>query len=298
MSQKRSDRIDGLLEEAVERLRERCGDTARLEAEVLLAHVLERDRAWFLIHGRDRVGPPETACRFREMVEDRAAGTPLQYLTGRQEFWSLRFEVDRHTLIPRPESEIVVEEALRRVPRLPSILVDVGTGCGNLAVALARELPSAEVIAVDVSAEALAVARRNARRHGVAGRIQFHQGDLLEPLRGLGLEGRVDGIVSNPPYVSEGEFQELMEEVRGHEPRTALVAGPTGEEVYPRLIGAAGRFLKPAGVLVMELGLGRWASVRGMLESSPQFMDIQIVRDGAGIDRVTIATRRAGDAEA
>jgi release factor glutamine methyltransferase len=295
MSEKQTDRVVDLLDEAVQQLRERCGDSARLEAEVLLGHVLGQDRAWLVVHGGHPVGPA-AAHELRKLVEARAAGTPLQYLTGVQEFWSLRFEVDRHTLIPRPESEIVVEETLKRVPRLPSILIDVGTGCGNLAIALARELPAAELFAIDISPAALAVARRNATAHAVAGRIQFHHGDLYAPLAGLGLEGRVDAVVSNPPYVAEQEMDGLMPEVRDHEPRAALVAGPDGTEFYPGLIDGAARLLKPGGALVMELGLGRWDPVRRLLDTSPHFENIEVRRDGAGIDRVTMALLRRVDA--
>ena len=260
---------------------------------MLLGHVLEKTREWLVIHSKESIAP-EDRDRYLALVANRAGGVPVQYLTGKQEFWSLEFEVNENVLIPRPETEIVVEEALARLPTLPAIAIDIGTGSGNIAIALAKERPGLEVFAVDHSDRALEVARRNARRHGVLERMQLHHGDRFEPLAGLGIEGRIDAVVSNPPYVSAAEFPELMVEVRDHEPREALVSGPTGTEFYPGLIEAATRFLKPGGVLVMELGADRSAAVRRMLASAGAFGDCRVVPDGAGIDRVTISTRTGG----
>lgn len=289
------DGVASLIREAEQALMRRAPDTARLEAEMLLGHVMGWSRAGNLIHSKERVTGKDRG-RFRRLVGLRTRGTPIQYLTHTQEFWSLEFFVNRHTLIPRPESEILIEEGARRVAGSRPIVIDVGTGCGNLAVALARELPGARIYAVDLSGEALAVARRNARRHGVGEQIRFLKGDLFAPLAGLGLEGKVDLLVANPPYISTAELGDLPVDVREHEPRQALVAGRTGEEFYSPLIEGAGRFLKAAGSLVMELGLGRAAGVRRRLEASPAFEKILTVKDGAGIDRVAIGARSPRDA--
>lgn len=289
------DRVASLIREAELALRGRASEAARLEAEMLLGHVMGWSRAGILIHSQERVTGKDRG-RFRRLVGLRTRGHPLQYLTHTQEFWSLEFYVNRHTLIPRPESEILVEEGARRVTGSRPIVIDVGTGCGNLAVALARELPGARIYAVDISGEALAVAQRNARSHGVGERIRFLKGDQFAPLAGLGLEGKVDLLVANPPYISTAELAGLPVDVRDHEPRQALVAGRTGEEFYSPLIEGAGRFLKAGGSLIMELGLGRAAGVRRRLEASPAFGKILTVKDGAGIERVAIGARSSRDA--
>ncbi|MBI4161042.1 MAG: peptide chain release factor N(5)-glutamine methyltransferase [Acidobacteria bacterium] len=288
-------RVSDLIRQCEAAIRARAGGSARIEAEVLAGHVLGRSRAWLLTHPEGPVSGRDRG-RFRRLTGRRARGVPLQYLTGRQEFWSLEFLVNRHTLIPRPESELLVEEALRRVPRAPSLLVDIGTGCGNLAVALASELPRSRVFAVDRSAAALAVARRNARAHGVSRRIRFLRGSLYRPLEGLGLEGRADAVVSNPPYVSARDFKGLMREVREHEPRMALVAGPTGLEFYPPLVAGAERLLRGGGVLILEIGAGESRAVGKILAASSGFDAVEFRRDGAGIQRVAVARRRSGDA--
>ncbi len=283
--------VQDLIREAEAVLRGAGKEPARLEAEVLLAHVLGRRREWLMAHDEERP-TVEDCSRFRDLLEERCAGNPLQYLTHRQEFWSLDFSVDPRTLVPRPESELLVEEAVRRAPRDSRILLDIGTGCGNLAVALATEFPDAAVYAVDRSAGALEVARRNVEAHGLKDRIHLVAGDGFTPLAGFDLEGRVDLVVSNPPYLAEGEFPGLQEEVRDHEPREALVAGKTGEEFYPLLLSGGIRFLRPGGLLILELGLGREPGVSALLRDSEGYGDCQIRKDGAGIDRVAIAVKR------
>ncbi len=284
-------RIRDLLQTGEKTLRDRGKEPARLEAEVLLAHVLGRRREWLMAHDEEKPAA-EDCSRFLDLLEKRSAGNPLQYLTHRQEFWSLAFYVDSRTLVPRPESELLVEEAVRRAPRHSGILLDIGTGCGNLAVALATEFPDAAVYAVDRSGGALEVAGINVKAHGLGDRIQLVAGDGFTPLAGFDLEGRVDLVVSNPPYLAEGEIPGLQEEVRDHEPREALVAGKTGEEFYPLLVAGGIRFLRPGGLLILELGLGREPGVSALLRDSEGYGDCQIRKDGAGIDRVAIAVKR------
>ena len=261
------------------------------DAEVLLAHVLAIDAA--RLHTQPGT-PVEAAAaeRYRALVARRAAREPLQHLTGIQEFWSLRFEVTPAVLIPRPETEGLVE-AFLRLNRAPDpIVMDIGTGSGCLAVVAAREVPGARVYAGDLSEAALAVARRNAAAHGVAARIDFRLGDLFEPFRGAGLDGRVDFILTNPPYVANGDLPRLMTEVRDHEPRAALAAGPGGLDVQSRLAREAPGFLKPGGHLLAEVGLGQEPALRALYAGQPRLDLVAVLPDLAGIPRVLIACAR------
>jgi release factor glutamine methyltransferase len=271
-----------------------------LAAELLLMHVLERDRAWIYTHPEQTLEPAAME-RYFALVARRAAGEPTQYLTGKQEFWGLEFEVTPAVLIPRPETEHVVEVALERLgsrgikinmktglPSPPLRIADVGTGSGCIAVALANELPHAEVLATDISAQALAVARRNAVRHGVADRIQLVQTDLLASVSEA---DRFDLVVSNPPYIAREESDQLAREVREHEPADALFAGPTGIEIYPRLVQQAASLLQRSGILVLELGYNSLDRVRSLLYGQPAWVDISVTNDLAGIPRVIAAER-------
>jgi release factor glutamine methyltransferase len=272
-----------------------------LAAELLLMHALDRDRTWLYTHPEALLGSTEFE-KYCALIARRASGEPTQHLTGKQEFWGLEFEVTRAVLIPRPETEHVLEVALARLgPRgfrihrdtgLPGEklrIADVGTGSGCLAVSLAYELPHAEVFATDISARALEVARRNAGRHAVLDRIHFLQTGLLES---LGQETHsFDLIVSNPPYVARAEAEQLQREVRDHEPHAALFGGPTGVEIYSRLIEEAGRLLGPSGMLVLELGYNSAEHVRAILTEQKCWTNITFTKDLAGILRVAAADR-------
>jgi release factor glutamine methyltransferase len=271
-----------------------------LAAELLLMHVLGRDRAWIYTHPEDTLGPPAIE-RYFALVARRAAGEPTQYLTGKQEFWGLEFEVTPAVLIPRPETEHVVEVALERLgsrglkinmttglPSPPPKIADVGTGSGCIAVALAHELPHTEILATDISAQALEVARRNASRHGVGDRVLFLQTDLLES---VGDADSFDLIASNPPYVARNESHQLQREVREHEPASALFGGPTGAEIYPRLIEQAAALLRRRGILVLELGYNSLEHVRPLLYGQPAWVNVSVTNDLAGIPRVIAAER-------
>ncbi|MCL6481697.1 MAG: peptide chain release factor N(5)-glutamine methyltransferase [Firmicutes bacterium] len=284
------------------RLRAAAVPSHTLAAELLLMHTLGRDRAWLYAHPEQPLQAAELAAYF-DLVERRIAGVPTQYLTGRQEFWGLELEVTPDVLIPRPETEHVVEVALERLgpptweeeaaglPRGHGLrIADVGTGSGCLAIALACELPGAQVFATDISAAALAVARRNAGRHGVAGRIHLVQGNLLDALAGPPLRP-LDLIVSNPPYVGRREADHLPLEVRAHEPPQALFGGESGQELYAPLIAQAARLLRSGGILVMELGYNALLHVRPLLETGQDWQQIRLTRDLAGIPRVLSAQR-------
>jgi release factor glutamine methyltransferase len=271
-----------------------------LAAEILLMHVLGRDRAWIYTHPEDALEPARVK-RYFTLVERRAAGEPTQYLTGKQEFWGLEFEVTPDVLIPRPETEHVVEVALERLGSrgikinmktgaLSPLLriADVGTGSGCLAVALAHELPHAEVLAIDISARALEIARRNSARHGVEDRVLLLQTDLLASINEA---NSFDLIVSNPPYVACNESPQLSREVREHEPASALFAGPTGIEIYARLIQQAASLLRRRGILVLELGYNSLDHVRSLLYGQPAWVNVSVTNDLAGIPRVIAAER-------
>jgi len=265
---------------------------ASRDAEVLLVHVLAVDSARLRAHPETPVEAAQ-ASRYRALVGRRAAREPLQYLTGVQEFWSLTFKVTPAVLIPRPETEGLVE-AFLRLNRAPDpVVIDIGTGSGCLAVVAAREVPGARVYASDSSEEALGVARENAAVHGVAGRIDFRRGDLFGPFRAAGLDGRVDFILSNPPYVGDEELPRLMPEVRDHEPRPALAAGTDGLAVHRRLAHEAPKFLKPGGHLLAEIGLGQEPALRALYAEQSRIDLVAILPDLAGVPRILIACARS-----
>jgi release factor glutamine methyltransferase len=293
--------IRAALKEAIARLRAANTPSHTLAAELLLMHALGCDRTWLYTHP-EHLLDPLAVDEYFALIARRTAGEPTQYLTGKQEFWALEFEVTPDVLIPRPETEHVVEVALERLgPRgikinfhtgapSPQLRVaDVGTGSGCLAVALAHELPHAEIFATDISAPALTVAKRNAARHAVAGLIHFEQGDLLE--NHLHESRLFDLIVSNPPYVARNEAAQLPREVRDHEPDFALFPGPTGVEIYARLIEQAGSLLRPDGILVLELGHDSANHVRAIFAAASGWKNISLTNDLASIPRVIAADR-------
>jgi release factor glutamine methyltransferase len=259
-----------------------------MNAELLLMFTIGCDRANLHAHPERELNGEEQR-RYEQALAQRARGIPAQYITGHQEFWGMDFIVSPAVLIPRPETEHVVETVLECVGRAPSPaaalhIVDVGTGSGCIALALAKEIPSAEVHAIDISPEALEIARANAARYQMEARIQFHTTDLL-----TGLEpGAFDFVVSNPPYVGESEADQVQLEVRKFEPRSAVFAGPTGLEVIERLIPAARNALKSGGWLVMEISGTIADGVPSLLEG---WDCLQIKNDLQDIPRVAYAKR-------
>jgi len=273
------------LHHAIRQLEQHQVGSPRMNAETLLMFTLGCDRAYLYAHPERELSPDETR-RYQEAVAERARGKPAQYITGHQEFWGLDFIVSPAVLIPRPETEHVVETVLELARRgaAPPRIVDVGTGSGCIALSLAKELPQAEVHAVDISPEALEVARANAARLELDGRVRFHRADLLT---GLPLS-EVDFVVSNPPYVGEEEPEKVQRQVREFEPKVAVFAGRSGLEVYQRLVPQAQRLLKPGGWLVMEIGYSIEEEVRKLLEG---WRDLRVTVDLQEIPRV-IAARR------
>jgi release factor glutamine methyltransferase len=280
------------IQKAAETLAAHNVPDARLDAEFLLRHALGKDRAWLLVHMQDRLD--EQGQRpFEQSIERRKLREPLQYITGSQEFWGLPFKVTPDVLIPRPETEFVVEAALKAVSGIDMpVIVDLCTGSGCIAISLAKELPKARVFATDRSDRAVHMARENARKNGVADRIRFLKGDLFGPLEEMDLRGRIDGIAANPPYVRSGDLTTLQPEVRDFEPEMALVAGPEGTEIAERIIHQAPEYLKPGGSLIMEMGIGQAAALRKIIEKTHQFGPIGIVKDLAGIERIIVAHKK------
>jgi release factor glutamine methyltransferase len=231
---------------------------------------------------------------YLSFVERRAAGEPLQYITGHQEFYGLDFIVTPDALIPRPETEFLVERvinlALAAQSVAPPTIVDVGTGSGCVAVSLATHLPGARVIATDISSAALGVARMNAGRHGVGDRIEFVEGDLVEPLAALGMETAVDFLASNPPYVEEGKPGVLQREVRDWEPAVALYGGADGLNFYRRLLADSARYLRPAGYLVCEIGYTQLEAIRKIIDATKWEL-VDVTHDLQGIPR-TLTVRK------
>jgi len=298
--------VRAALKEGIARLRAARVPSGTLAAEILLMHALGRDRTW-LYTNPESLLDRAAGEKYFALIARRSSGEPTQYLTGKQEFWGLEFEVTSAVLIPRPETEHVVEVALERLgargikinmktgaPSPPLRVADVGTGSGCLAVALAHELPHAEIVATDISAAALEVARRNAVRHAVSDRIHFIECDLLGASSGSSLVPRpssLELIVSNPPYVARNDAATLQREVRDHEPDAALFGGPTGVEIYARLIEQSGALLRPGGILVLELGYNSAGEVRKVFHVEQHWANVSITNDLAGIPRVLAAVR-------
>jgi release factor glutamine methyltransferase len=297
------------LKNGITQLRDAAVPSFTLAAELLLLHALGRDRTWLYAHPEETIASAD-AQRFFALIARRAAGEPTQHLTGKQEFWGLEFEVTPDVLIPRPETEHVIEVALDRLA-LREVragrpqkndgaglhIADIGTGSGCIAIALAKELPGAMLYATDISPAALEVAHRNATRHAVADRIRFVQCNLLEKLAGAhgsrvaGHEPRpFDLIASNPPYVGRRETATLTREVREHEPEVALFGGEEGYELYADLIAQAAAHLKPGGILVLELGHDSLPAVQPLLDAA-NWTNVGVTNDLAGIPRVIAAEK-------
>jgi release factor glutamine methyltransferase len=268
-------------------------DHAGIDAEVLARYVLGWDRAAYLSH-RDEPIASDAASRFHEAIAERQRRVPVAYITGTREFWGLDFLVTPAVLIPRPETELVVDEALRFLKDSAGSwqIADVGTGSGCLAVSLARELPHATIVATDISPEALAVARQNAVRHGVADRIHFTATSLM-----VGVSGPLDLIVANPPYIPRGHADTLSPDVRDHEPAVALFGhGHDGLDDVRALLRQASARLGAAGRLLMEFGFGQADAVRSGAQLAGLVV-INILRDLQGHERTLVAARRASDRE-
>ncbi len=284
-----AERTRELISSAERKLRERGISSSRLDAELLLAFTCGCEREMILTH-LDREIPDRDALRFHEMIERRALRYPLQYLLHRQEFYSLEFYVDERVLIPRPESELIVDELLKLNDKESPLIADIGTGSGNLAVTIAVQLPGARIYATDISAQALEVAAMNAARHIGAERITFLTGNYTEPLARLPGLPLFDFIISNPPYVAASEIGSLQDEVRLYEPVNALLSGEDGLESYRKIVNASYQLLAEGGSLILEVASERAENVQEILSIAP-FNRTYVVRDMQRIDRITVGTK-------
>ncbi|HEV8540475.1 MAG TPA: peptide chain release factor N(5)-glutamine methyltransferase [Nitrospiraceae bacterium] len=277
-----------LLRAGIAMLSEAGVRNAENEAIWILEEALGTTRLALHLEG-DQPVASEDRRRAQALMTRRASREPLQYLLGTQEFCGLEFAVEPAVLIPRPETELLVEEIIRHVSaatRATIRLADIGTGSGCMAITLARALPGAVVYATDCSEAALGMATKNAVRHGVADHVICLAGDLFEPLRRLGPEGKLAAIVSNPPYIPDDEWDDLPPEVRLFEPRMALAGGADGLTMHRRLLAESKEFLMPGGRLVLEVGQGQAAACLGMAEAAGGYGPARVIADGAGIERV------------
>lgn len=292
MTQPEAWTVGRLLTWTADYLKKNGSASPRLDAEVLLANARNCERI-ALYTAFEEIVADDVRATFRELVKRRAEGMPVAYLVGKKEFYSLSFRVTPDVLIPRPETEHLVVTALDLLAKHPKavqpLVADVGTGSGAIAVAVAKNAPAARIVAMDNSSAALAVARENAKDHGVDGRIEFLEADLLAPLPA---ERQFDLIVSNPPYIGTQEEATVASQVRDHEPRQALFAGPTGTEIIARLVPQAAERLKAGGFLLMEVSPIIASAVLDLVNQSGCFEPAEIQKDLAGLARVVSARRR------
>ena len=271
-------------------------DSARLDAELLLGCALGMSREELMIAATRKVSVAESD-RYEDLLRRRLNREPLAYITGQQEFWSLGFLVSGDVLVPRPETETLVERALKHLAAInnheaPRIL-ELGTGSGAIAVALASELPQAEIVATEIAPAALEIARRNASRNGVSNAIRFLQGDLFTALD-QELEKDFDLILSNPPYIPRGEIAHLGAEVSRWEPRAALDGGVDGLDFYRRIIEEAPGYLRQGGAVAVEIGAAIGSLVLALFRNNPAYGDTRVYQDYSGRDRVVIARTLCG----
>jgi release factor glutamine methyltransferase len=269
-------------------------ESPRIEAELLLGHILNLKRTGLYLNSQ-QVLSPEKEETLERLIKERLSGKPLQYILGEVEFYGIKFKIDHRALIPRPETEILVLKVLEHFKKEKRDsehlkIVDIGTGSGNIAIALACNLENSFIYATDLSSDALSLAVENAKINQVEKRIEFLYGDLLNPLQGRNLEGKIDAIVSNPPYVQKEEKELLQKEVRDFEPEIALFAE---ERIYQKIIVQSRDYLKKGeGVLTLETGYNQAQKVRNMLEVKGDYTSIEIIKDLAGFERVVFSIKR------
>jgi len=275
-------------------------ESPRADAEVIVGHYAGLARSDLYTEPRREVDE-ETAARIRDAVTRRTSGMPVQYVVGETEFLGARVKVRPGVLIPRPETELLAAEAARFLKAaislkppwgpLPPVAADLGTGSGAIAIALAKEVPELTVYATDASAVALEIAAENVALAGLGSRVVLLEGSMAEPLRAEGLEGRLAAVVSNPPYVSHGEWRSLPDHIRDYEPPEALLAGPDGLDFIERIVREAPEFLAPGGLLAFEMGAWHWPKVAALLDAQLELGGFRVLRDLAGYERIATAIR-------
>ena len=281
--------VHNILNESTKALEAADIPSARLDAEVLLSFCLGCDRLEFYKNPDMTINETQLAV-FRDLIARRLQWEPVAYITGRKEFWSFSLDVNNSVRIPRPDTEIIVEEALnicRKIDSSEIKILDIGTGSGAIALALAAEITGAKVVATDISEAAVNLAKKNAAALGLKEKIDFRHGNLFEPVNGF-----FDIIICNPPYISAREYEKLPTGVKDYEPREALWAGKSGLEFYEKLIYQAAAFLQKNGWLLLEIGAKQESGVRGIMEAAGFYDSIEMRRDYAGLPRVIKARRK------
>ena len=284
--------IKDLLKVSADYLKSKGIENPRLNAEVLLAYQLNLERIRLYLNFNQPLTGKEVS-GYRTLIKRRISREPLQYITGTQEFWSLDFVVDRHVLIPRPETEIVVEQAIALAKTIEQggnqslQILDLGTGCGTISIALAKEMPWALIWATDISEKALCLARRNALKHDISDRLRFRQGDLWEAL--LNDDFLFDIVVSNPPYVTSGEFNDLSPEIRDNEPRLALDGGEDGMYYLEKIIKGAHDFMNPGGWIILEMAPAQTQEALTIMDQTGNYEKMARIKDYSRSYRVVIA---------
>lgn len=283
-------RIVDLLDWTAEYFQQHSIPNPRLDAEVLLGHLLEKSRLQLYLHFEMPVFQ-EHLIPFRELIKKRIEHTPVSYLTNRKEFMSLDFYVDERVLIPRPETEQLVETVLTTKTGDSVRLLELGTGSGAIATSLAVQQPEWAIVATDISEPALAVARKNAETHACAARIKFLSGDLFEPIEAMNIDEKTqfDWIVCNPPYIKKTERDTLSPDVRDYEPEIALFAGNDGLAVIRRLIVEAPKYLAPNGKLILEIGETQADNIRTLLDAESAYCTYELLTDYAEKERIVLA---------
>jgi len=281
--------VHDILNESTKALEAAEIPSARLDAEVLLSFCLNCDRLEFYKNPTMAISETQLAV-FRNLIARRLQWEPVAYITGRKEFWTFVLEVNISVLIPRPDTEVIVEETIdicRKINSPEMKILDIGTGSGAIAIALALEITGAKVEATDISPAALNIAQKNAAALGLKDKIDFRRGNLFEPVNGF-----FDIIVCNPPYISAQDYEKLPAGVKDYEPREALWAGKSGLEFYEKLVYQAAGFLQKNGWLLLEIGAKQEAGVRGIMEATGFYDSIEMRRDYAGLPRVIKARRK------
>jgi len=284
--------IQNLVNQTTQYLTDKGVDSPRLSAELLLCHVLQMQRIELYTHF-DKAVTKEQVDKLQELVKRTGENEPIAYLTGKSEFYSLEFEIRPACLIPRPETELLVERAIEflRTRKGPQLVCDLCTGCGCIAVAIAKNFANCEIIATDISDAALETAAKNVEKNNLRNRIKLLCGDLLDAIiPHLDVE-KFDLIVCNPPYVSAMEFEKLEKNVKDYEPRLALYAGTDGLDIYRKIIQQVDAFLKADGALMLEIGYAQGQAVHKLLEDTGVFSEIRIEKDFHDNDRIVIAQK-------
>lgn len=286
-------RVLEILKLSTDYLEKKGIDNARLNAELLLGYVLKFTRVQLYLNFERPLTTGELE-QYRQLLRRRAAHEPIQYILGETEFYSLKFNVNRYTLIPRPETELLVERVIelcreRYGAEKTISIFDVGTGCGNIAIALAKHLPNSRLIAIDIQPEAIKIAEQNALAHEVSDRIRFVQLDIFSDAERV--TDLFDVIVSNPPYISRNEFDQLPKEVRDFEPYIALDGGTNGLDFYRRIAQIAPLLLSPVGFIALEIGALQFDTVRELFDGTNIFRSVELVRDLNGLPRIVLAKR-------